>query len=128
MKELCRIPGIRVVPSQANYFLVEITNGMTAKELTKVLLLQYNLFIKDLSTKIQINDRQFVRIAIRNDADNQKLLCSLHNVMKQPLNDNDLIYLEIRKIPQREETSLWGIFNRKSDISSADSAQWYARF
>jgi len=82
MKELCRIPGIRVVPSQANYFLVEITNGMTAKELTKVLLLQYNLFIKDLSTKIQINDRQFVRIAIRNDADNQKLLCSLHNVMK----------------------------------------------
>lgn len=82
MKELCRIPGIRVVPSQANYFLVEITNGMTAKELTKVLLLQYNLFIKDLSTKIQINDRQFVRIAIRNDADNQKLLCSLHNIMK----------------------------------------------
>lgn len=74
-KGLGEIPGIRVIPSQANYIMVELTNGMTAKELTRNLLLKYNLFVKDLSGKIK--GKQFLRLAVRNTEDNDRLLAAL---------------------------------------------------
>ncbi len=82
--ELSTIQGLRIVPSQANYLLVEITSGMTAKELTKVLLVRYNLFIKDLSKKIQMDNRQFVRLAVRNSDDNLKLITALRDILVGP--------------------------------------------
>ncbi len=69
-----KIEGIRVIPSQANYFMVEITNGKTAAQLTKALLLNDNLFVKDLSTKA---NGEYLRIAIRNKIDNNKLIAAL---------------------------------------------------
>lgn len=69
-----KIEGIRVIPSQANYFMVELTNGKTAAELTKTLLLNDDLFVKDLSTKV---DGEYLRIAIRNKTDNNKLVAAL---------------------------------------------------
>ncbi len=80
-KELGRVPGLRVVPSQANYLLVELTDGRTARELTKRLLLEYQLFIKDLSAKIRMDGRQFVRIAVRSVEDNRKLLEALREMI-----------------------------------------------
>jgi histidinol-phosphate/aromatic aminotransferase/cobyric acid decarboxylase-like protein len=71
---LSKIDGIRIIPSQANYFMLELTNGETAQELTKKLLLNYNLFVKDLSTK---TSGEFLRIAIRNKQDNNKLIAAL---------------------------------------------------
>ncbi len=82
IEKLNRITVLRVVPSQANYVMVEITGGMTAKELTKVLLLKYNLFIKDLSRKVVLDDRQFIRLAIRNEEDNNKLVKALKEVLE----------------------------------------------
>lgn len=76
-QELNNIQGITVVPSQANYFMIEITNGMTAFELTKKLMLKYNLFIKDLSSKINAGNRQFIRVAVRNKEDNNKLVMAV---------------------------------------------------
>ena len=55
--------------------MAELTGKMTVKELVKVLLIKHNLFIKDLSTKT--NGKQFVRLAIRDTADNNKLIASL---------------------------------------------------
>lgn len=72
---------IRVLPTQANYVCVEILNGVTAKELTKRLLLEHNLFIKDLSGKIKQDGRQFVRIAVRAERDNQLLVNALKAVL-----------------------------------------------
>lgn len=74
-EELKQIPGLRVIPSQANYVMVELANGMTAKELTKGLLLKYNLFIKDLSNKM--GGKQYLRLAVRNTNDNNKLIDAL---------------------------------------------------
>lgn len=79
--DLSRISGLRVIPSQANYLLVEITNGMTAKELAKDLFVKYNIFIKDLSQKIHMNNRQFVRVAIRNNADNLQLVAAMKELL-----------------------------------------------
>lgn len=81
IEELSTIPALRVIPSQANYIMVEIINGLSSKELTKVLLIKYNLFIKDLSNKVQIGDKQFVRFAVRNNEDNAKLIKALREIL-----------------------------------------------
>lgn len=79
---LGRLPGIRVIPSQANYIMAEITNGMTSGELTKRLLLGHHIFIKDLSDKIKKEGRQFLRIAVRDSKDNHKLIESLQKELQ----------------------------------------------
>lgn len=79
---LMSIPSLRVIPSQANYVMVELVNGMCAKELTKVLLVKYNLLIKDLSGKIKLDNRQYIRLAVRNEQDNERLICALREVLK----------------------------------------------
>ena len=71
---LSKLDGIRIIPSQANYFMLELTNGKTAEELTRTLLLNHNLFVKDLSSK---TNGEFLRIAIRNKQDNNKLIAAL---------------------------------------------------
>lgn len=77
--ELNKIDNIRVINSQTNYFMIEIKNGMSAKELTKVLLSKYNILVKDLTSKI--NKANFIRIAIRNTEDNNKLVDSLREII-----------------------------------------------
>lgn len=74
---LSKVPFIRVIPSQANFFLCEIMGKLTAHELTFLLLKRYNIFIKDCTTKKGISQRQYVRIAIRNERDNDKLVKAL---------------------------------------------------
>ena len=73
--ELQKIKNIRVIESQANYIMIEIKSEISAKELTKKLLIKHNLFIKDLSSKM--NGKQFVRVAVRNTEDNNKLVEAL---------------------------------------------------
>ena len=70
-QELEKISGVRVIPSQANYIMIEIVNGRTAKDLTKRLL-KHNLLVKELSSKIV--DGQYIRLAIRDTDDNNKLI------------------------------------------------------
>jgi len=81
LNELRTVKGLRVIPSQANYCMAEIINGMSARELTKILLLRYNLFIKDLSGKIPSDRGQYVRLAVRTKEDNEKLLKALHEIL-----------------------------------------------
>ncbi len=79
--ELAKIPGIRVIPSQADYLMAEIT-GMTSRQLTELLLNRYNLFIKDLSSKLP-GDRQYVRVAVRNREDDALLCAALRELLAQ---------------------------------------------
>lgn len=74
-KELSEVPGLRVIPSQANYVMVELKGSLTARELTRRLLVKYNLFVKDLSGKIK--NGQFLRLAVRDWMDNKCLLEAL---------------------------------------------------
>ena len=75
-KELSKISGIRLIPSQANYVMAELVNGISAGELTKRLFLKHNLIVKDLSEKIPQRE-QYIRIAVRNTEDNNKLIEAL---------------------------------------------------
>lgn len=77
-KELREIPFLRVIPSQANYFLCEVTERYTSHELTLKLITDNNILIKDCSSKKGFpDDKQFIRIAIRDRIDNSKLVSSL---------------------------------------------------
>lgn len=80
--ELQKFSSLRVIPSQANYITVELLDGITSKGLTKVLLHKHNIFIKDLSSKINRGEKQFVRIAVRNFEDNAKLVEALKKELK----------------------------------------------
>ena len=80
--ELHSVPNLRVIPSQANYFLCELENDLTSKELTLRLLTDYNILIKDCSSKKGFpSDHQYVRIAIRDRKDNHKLVEALKSIM-----------------------------------------------
>ncbi len=66
---------LRIIDSQANYFMAEITNGMTAHQLTKYLLLKHSILIKDLSKKMK--NGRYIRIAVRDQHDNDRLISAL---------------------------------------------------
>jgi histidinol-phosphate/aromatic aminotransferase/cobyric acid decarboxylase-like protein/choline kinase len=72
--KLQTIKYIRVIPSQANYFLCEVVSKFNSIELTTILLNKYNILIKDCSTKKAFNGRDYIRIAVRNNSDNNKLI------------------------------------------------------
>ena len=71
--ELKDIDFLDVIESQANYFLCEVTSKYTSSSLTKTLLEEHNILIKDCSTKTAFDGRDYIRIAIRDRADNHTL-------------------------------------------------------
>ena len=71
------VKDLRVIPSQANYVMAEITSGMTAEELTRVLIVKHNILIKNLHPKLDV-DGQFIRLAVRIKEDNDALVKALH--------------------------------------------------
>lgn len=73
--KLSEINGIRPIPSQANYIMAEITADMTAGELVEKMLAK-NVLIKDLTGKIN-NGKQFIRVAVRNEQENDIMLDAL---------------------------------------------------
>lgn len=79
-KQLSSIDFLRVIPSQANYFLCEVTKKFTSTELAKVLLNKYNILIKDCQTKNGLQNKNYVRIAIRNKKDNDRLIEVLNSL------------------------------------------------
>ncbi len=78
--ELTKISGFKVFPSQANYVLVKLENGMSSNELAVKLLDDDNIFIKDLSSKKGFDNGQYIRLAVRDNKDNDRLLAALKNL------------------------------------------------
>lgn len=74
---LQQIPYLHVMPSQANYFLCEVSDRFTSKELTQILL-DHDVLISNCGRKKNMGDRNLVRIAVRSMYDNNKLI----NILK----------------------------------------------
>jgi len=74
---LTDIPFLRVIPSQANYFLCQITEKYTSEELTRRLLMDFNILIKDCDNKDGLKNKNYVRIAVRDQKDNDTLVEAL---------------------------------------------------
>lgn len=77
-EELQKVSMLRVIPSQANYFLCELTTTkFTATELAVRLLAKHDILIKDCSGKASFRGRNFIRLAVRDRKDNHKLVEAL---------------------------------------------------
>ena len=77
-EELQEVSMLRVIPSQANYFLCELTTTkFTATELAVRLLAKHDILIKDCSGKASFRGRNFIRLAVRDRKDNHKLVEAL---------------------------------------------------
>lgn len=76
---LQQIPYLHVMPSQANYFLCEVSDRFTSKELTQILL-DHDVLISNCGRKKNMGDRNLVRIAVRSKTDNDKLLSILKSL------------------------------------------------
>ena len=72
--ELRKIKFLRVMPSEANYFLCEILPPKKANELVLTMLKKYNILMRDCSDKKGFDGKQYMRIAVRSHEDNARLL------------------------------------------------------
>lgn len=73
-KRLREIPFLRVIPSQANYFLCEVKAPLTAREIVIDTLKRHDILLRDCSDKVGLKGGQFLRIAVRDHADNSRLI------------------------------------------------------
>ena len=73
-QKLRGISYLRVMPSQANYFLCEILPPYTANEVVLYMLKHHNILTRDCSNKPGLDGRQYMRIAVRNHEDNTRLV------------------------------------------------------
>ncbi len=79
---LAKISYLRVIPSEANFVCCEVIGNITAGELCTRLLTK-DILIKDLSTKVGFDGKEYVRIAVRSSEDNDRLLATLMELAEQ---------------------------------------------
>ncbi len=81
--QLRTVPFLRVMPSQANYFLCEVLPPYTAKEIVIYMLRHHNILTRDCSLKPGLDpNKQYMRIAVRNHEDNTRLVEALKQLKK----------------------------------------------
>jgi histidinol-phosphate/aromatic aminotransferase/cobyric acid decarboxylase-like protein len=74
-QQLQQLPFLRVMPSQANYFLCEVLPPYTASGIVIRMLRQHNILTRDCSLKPGLDpSRQYMRIAVRSHEDNRRLI------------------------------------------------------
>ena len=82
-RQLRTVPFLRVMPTQANYFLCEVLPPYTAKEIVIYMLRHHNILTRDCSLKPGLDpNKQYMRIAVRNHEDNTRLTNALKEFKK----------------------------------------------
>ena len=82
-RQLKTIPYLRVMPTQANYFLCEVLPPYTATEIVVYTLRNHNILTRDCSQKPGLDpNKQYMRIAVRNHEDNTRLVEALRQYKK----------------------------------------------
>lgn len=82
INDLREIKELQVFDSQANYILIKILEKYSSEELTKILLNDYEIYIKDLKGKAAIDDN-FIRIAVRDTEDNKYCINALKEIFER---------------------------------------------
>ena len=78
--KLRQIVFLRVIPSQGNYFLVEVLPPFSASELVLIMLRDYNILMRNCSSKEGFDGKQYLRIAVRDHVDNGKLIEAFQHI------------------------------------------------
>ena len=75
------LPGeCYVYPSEANFLMVDLGEVDSTKLAVK--LLDNNIFIKDLKTKVAFKNKNFIRLAIRTKEENDSLINALITILR----------------------------------------------
>lgn len=77
--ELGNIPYLHSYPTQANFVLCRLLNGLTSTELTRRLFDEHRIMINDCSSKAGLDNR-YVRIASCSAEQNARLIKALHEI------------------------------------------------
>lgn len=80
--ELKTIPFIKVMPSQANYFFLEVLPPYKPLELCAILLKKYNILASACLAKKGIESNRYMRIAVRNHSDNDRFIKALKELAR----------------------------------------------
>ena len=80
--ELQKIKFLRVMPSEANYFLCEILPPKNANTLVLTMLKKYDILTRDCSDKKGFDGKQYMRIAVRSHEDNAMLIKAFRELDK----------------------------------------------
>jgi histidinol-phosphate/aromatic aminotransferase/cobyric acid decarboxylase-like protein/CTP:phosphocholine cytidylyltransferase-like protein len=75
------VPNIHVIPSHANYLLCEPGGTISATDLAERMLRDHAILVKDCSNKVGMTNRQFLRVAVKDTADNDYFLAALSRIM-----------------------------------------------
>lgn len=79
---LSRIPRIRTYRSQANFIMFSI-DGVDSRKVCVDVLERHNIILKDLSTKDHFDGRSYIRVAVRDRDDNDRLISALMDVLSK---------------------------------------------
>ncbi len=69
--------GLRTFPSAANFLLVELPIGSGAAELTRELVVAHRIVVRDCSSYAGLAPDRFIRVAVRDVANNERLIGAL---------------------------------------------------
>jgi histidinol-phosphate/aromatic aminotransferase/cobyric acid decarboxylase-like protein/GTP:adenosylcobinamide-phosphate guanylyltransferase len=79
--ELKNISFLDVFKSEANYFLCKVKKKYTASKLSEMMI-KNDIYIKDLTGKIGFEEKEYIRIAVRDKFDNNLLVENLQELDK----------------------------------------------
>jgi len=60
--------------------MCQVTKHYTSRQLTELLLTEHNILIKDCDSKTGLEGKNFIRIAIRDEKDNDRLIAALKSL------------------------------------------------
>ncbi len=70
---LSKLKGIKVLPSNANFYLIELTDGTLSSTLYAKLMIKYGIYVRNCSDKIGLIG-QYIRLASRSREENTQIL------------------------------------------------------
>ncbi len=79
-KELRTIPFIHVMPSQANYFFLEVLPPFKPKQLCTTLLRDHHILASACLAKKGIEPDRYMRIAVRSHRDNEQFISAMKKI------------------------------------------------
>ncbi|MFA7314328.1 MAG: aminotransferase class I/II-fold pyridoxal phosphate-dependent enzyme [Candidatus Magasanikbacteria bacterium] len=81
LKRLEEIPYFKVLNSETNYIFCILDGKIKSDELRDKLFVRDNILIKDCSNKRGLEDKKYIRIAVRTQSENDKLITCLKNIV-----------------------------------------------
>jgi len=79
ISELVQLKNFKIIPSKANFALLEIVNGKTSEEIMTTLLFDYGIYVRDCSDKVGLKG-QYIRVASRSREENKKIIQALSDI------------------------------------------------